>query len=174
MIDFGRIFRNKVVQGGFAAAMVIAVPTIVAVEGSSLKAYQDIGGVWTICNGETLDVKPNEVRTQQQCDDNTQKRVAEFMKKVDDLIVPEVKPELLAAHTVFAYNIGMGAYEHSSTLKFTNAGDPATGCQAMLLWYRAGGKDCRQRNSGCYGLYLRRQNEVQLCMKGVANVGTNI
>ena len=79
----------------------------------------------------------------------------------------EPHPVVLAAHSSFAYNVGLPGYARSKTLALTNQGDDAGGCRAMGNWYAAGGKDCRQRSSGCYGLWQRRQAEIDLCLQGV-------
>lgn len=151
---------------GAAAALILAVPFIVQQEGESLVAYQDVGMVWTICHGETDGVKEGDVATKEQCDALTQSRVGQFMEKVDNLLIVEVAPETLAAHTSFAYNIGLGGYAKSQALKLTNNNSPFRGCEAMGNWYTAGGRDCRIKKNNCYGLINRRNAEIQLCMKG--------
>lgn len=148
---------------GAAAALLIAIPFIADREGESLVAYQDVGKVWTICNGETEGVRPSDRMTPEQCRALTQSRVGQFMGKVDALLQPDVPPATLAAHTSFAYNVGINGYAKSQTLKLSNTGDIMAGCDAMMNWYTAGGRDCRVRGNGCYGLVLRRQDEVKLC-----------
>lgn len=160
--------KRVAASGGLVGlAMLVAVPFIVDREGESLESYRDVVGVWTICNGETLGVKPGMKKTAEECRQLTNSRVGQFMRRVYELQTVEVAPETLAAHTSFAYNIGIGGYAKSTTLRKTNAGDVAGGCEAMLNWYKAGGKDCRPRRSGCYGLWNRRKDERALCLAGV-------
>ncbi|AWM37010.1 Lysozyme RrrD [Gemmata obscuriglobus] len=161
--------KSQVVKGGglIAAAMLLAIPFITDHEGESLKAYQDVGGVYTICHGETSGVKAEQVATKEACDALTKSRVGQFMAQVHALHKVELSPATLAAHTSMAYNIGIAAYARSTTLRLTNAGNIAAGCRAMANWYTAGGKDCRVRSNNCYGLINRRNDEIALCLAGL-------
>lgn len=150
-----------------AAALIAAVPFITDREGESLEAYKDSVGVLTICRGETFGVSANDKLTKEECAALAQSRIGMFMLQIVPLIENEVSPKTLAAHTSFAYNIGIDGYRRSTTLRLTNAGDLRGGCQAMMKWLTAGGKDCSVRENNCYGLYLRRQDEVKLCLAGL-------
>lgn len=152
-----------------AAALTFAVPFITEREGESLNAYRDAVGVWTICHGETYGVAPGDKLTQSDCKALSQSRIGMFMLQITPLIQAEISPMSLAAHTSFAYNIGIDGYKRSSALRYTNQGNVAEGCKAMDKWFTAGGKDCRVRSSGCYGLWQRRQDEIALCLSGVRN-----
>ncbi|MBX0289732.1 lysozyme [Hymenobacter sp. HSC-4F20] len=153
----------------FGAALLIAVPFITSKEGERLRAYQDVAGVWTICHGETLGVKPGDRKTKAECDTMTKNRTYQFMSQVYTAIKADVSPEVLAACTSFAYNIGINGFRSSTALKQINAGNGSAGCRAMMNWYTAGGKDCRIKKNGCSGLITRRKAEVDLCLKGVIN-----
>jgi lysozyme len=150
-----------------AAALCAAVPFIIDREGESLEAYRDSVGVLTICHGETFGVGETDKLTKTQCDALSQSRIGMFMLQIVPLIEEDMSPATLAAHTSFAYNIGIDGYRRSTTLRLTNAGDLKGGCQAMMKWVTAGGKDCSVRANNCYGLFLRRQDEVNLCLSGV-------
>ena len=160
---------TRIAHGSAAliAAMLIAVPFVTDREGESLKAYQDVGGVWTICHGETSGVTAEQVATKEACDALTRSRVGQFMTRVRALQTVELSPATLAAHTSFAYNIGTAGYARSTTLRLTNSGNLAAGCRAMANWYTAGGKDCRVRSNNCYGVINRRNDEIALCLSGV-------
>lgn len=142
------------------AALTAAVPFIVDREDEKLQSYQDIVGVWTICSGETFGVGPQDKLSKDQCRLLSQSRIGQFMLQ----IVPEIKTAVtsptLAAHTSFAYNIGIEGYRRSSTLRLTNQGDIAGGCRAMALWNKAGGQVSQ-------GLVNRRKKEIELCLLGV-------
>lgn len=152
-----------------AASFTIAVAFICGHEGESLKSYEDVVGVWTICNGVTTGVKPGQTKTKAECDEFTQSTVGRFMAGVSGRLRVPVAPETLAAHTSFAYNIGLAGYDLSATLRLTNAGRIADGCRAMISWHTAGGKDCRVRENNCYGVITRRQDEINLCLEGLKN-----
>lgn len=161
--------KSRIGSGVFAAALLSAIPFIVDREGESLVAYQDVGKVWTICNGETQGVKQGDRRTAAECATLTQSRVGQFMHSVSvELKIPVAAPTL-AAHTSFAYNVGLNGYRSSKTLRLTNQGHVAAGCLAMRNWYTAGGKDCRIKSNNCYGLINRRNDEIKLCLSGVGN-----
>jgi GH24 family phage-related lysozyme (muramidase) len=49
-------------------ALVVATATISHWEGRELRAYRDIVGVWTICDGETKGVRPGQTATPAECD----------------------------------------------------------------------------------------------------------
>lgn len=163
----GRNTAAKGIGALIGASLIIAVPFIVDREGESLEAYQDVAGVWTICNGETLGVRPGDRKTPEECKVLTHSRTAEFMNQVAKSIKVDVTPPILASHTSFAYNIGIAGYRRSSTLRLTNQGQLAAGCDAMMKWHTAGGKDCRIRANRCYGLINRRNDEIALCKSGL-------
>lgn len=153
--------------GTIAVALAAAIPFIIDREGESLEAYRDAVGVWTICHGETYGVTPGTKLKKEDCRALSQSRIGMFMLQIVPLIERDIPPKTLAAHTSFAYNIGVAGYARSTALKETNAGRLATGCRAMGNWYKAGGKDCRIRSNGCYGLIKRRNDEIALCLAGV-------
>lgn len=148
------------------SAMLIAVPFITSLEGEKLAAYLDTAKVWTICSGETQGVQPADFKTREQCRELTRTRVGQFMNGVAASLKVQLPPKSLAAHTSFAYNIGLAGYRRSVALKLTNESDFIKGCEAMMNWHTAGGKDCRIRSNKCYGLINRRETEVKLCKEG--------
>lgn len=131
-----------------------------------LKAYQDVGGVWTACGG-VAGVDPAKTYTPAQCQQLTNTTIGRFMVQVAGMVPADTPADTLAAYTSFAYNIGIVGFSHSTTLKLANAGDIPGACEAMLKWYVAGGRDCRVRENNCYGVWKRRQDERDLCLKGV-------
>lgn len=159
--------KTKISAAVFAAALLASVPFIVDREGESLQSYRDVVGVWTICHGETLGVKPGDRRTLEECRSLTQSRVGQFMAQVAGLLQVPVAAPTLAAHTSFAYNIGINGYARSTTLRETNKGNLAAGCLAMLNWTKAGGRDCYIKKNNCFGIINRRNDEVALCLKGI-------
>jgi lysozyme len=70
------------------------------------------------------------------------------------------KPEILAAETSLAFNIGVARFCRSSAARRFNAGDLAGGCRAIGAFQYAGGRKLP-------GLVRRRAAEVALCLKGV-------
>lgn len=154
-----------------AAVSAAVIPFLHIHEGTRLESYPDVGTVWTICSGVTTiagkPVKPGMKVTQAQCDDLDKATASGFVAEVATRINIPVSEKQLISHVTFAYNIGIGAYKKSKTLRYTNAGDPAAGCRAMMNFYTAGGKDCRIRSSNCPGLITRRQSEMNQCLEGL-------
>lgn len=168
-MDKSQVTKKAAIGGGLiAAALLIASPFIGDHEGDKLDSYEDVAGVWTVCEGITgPDIKPGLKMTAQQCDTLNKSEIGQFMARVAQHLTVTVSPETLAAHTSFAYNIGIAGYAGSKTLKDTNAGKLAKGCKDMANWETAGGQDCRIRESNCYGLVERRNDEIKLCLSGI-------
>jgi lysozyme len=139
-------------------------------EGRELKAYKDIVGVWTICDGETLNVKPGMVKTNAECDAMTARRVEkDFYIPLTKCIPGYTKApvSLQASLLSAAYNVGTGAICKSTAAKYTAKGTYRAACDAITRFNRAGGKVIR-------GLKLRREygdknrmGELELCLAGL-------
>lgn len=170
--------KTTKVAGGFgaaaAAAMVFLIPALKQHEGLSLKDYQDVVGVYTVCYGHAY-VKPGTVKTQKECDDLLKSDAYVYMKAVYDAMKYEPHPLVLAAHSDFAYNIGVNGYRRSNALKITNTGNALEGCKAMMGWHSLTKGDvtydCRLPQNlksidGCRGLINRRNEEITMCTAG--------
>lgn len=151
----------------------LAVKIIQPWEGRELKAYIDNLAkppVWTICDGDTDNVRPGMVETPAGCD----RRLA--IKLVRDYRAPLVKctgdwdNRPLAwrgAMISLAWNIGPAAACDSSAFKLAKAGKYRESCEAATAWNRAGGKVLR-------GLVLRREmgdenrmGAAEVCVSGL-------
>lgn len=143
-----------------SAVMLICLPFTAQNEGLRLKAYLDPAGIWTICEGETLDVIPGEKKTSEQCQNMLSTRLGFFAWQVQSAVKFPMKPPMEAAFTDFAYNVGVEAFQRSTMLKKLNSGDEAGGCKELLLWTRA-------RGVVLAGLVRRRAAEYKLCMEGI-------
>lgn len=141
------------------AAIIGATPFIVELEAEKLESYQDIAGVWTICSGETFGVDKDIRLSKEECRALTQSRIGMFILQITPFIQADLSADTLAAHTSFAYNIGVEGYKRSTTLRLTNMGDIIGGCKAMALWNKVGGNISK-------GLVNRRNKEIALCLKG--------
>lgn len=128
-----------------------------------LAAYADIVGVWTICDGDTKNVRPGMVETQAGCRDRLERQLVAHAKPVlscvPDLARPERQNQLVASVSL-AYNIGTRGFCRSTAARRFNAGNWRGGCDAFLMWNKAGGRVVR-------GLVLRRERERALCLKGL-------
>jgi len=161
--------KGKITAATITAALLIACPFIGSHEGDRLSSYQDVVGVYTVCEGITgKAVRAGERFSQAQCDALDKSEIGQFLNQVVSLLKVNVSPSLLAAHTSFAYNVGIDGYRRSKTLSLTNSGRMASGCKAMGNWVTAGGRDCTILANGCYGVVNRRMDEIKLCLSGVA------
>lgn len=126
-----------------------------------LSAYADIVGVWTICDGDTKGVRPGMVETQAGCRDRLERQLiahaAPVLKCVPGL---KGRDNQLVASVSLAYNIGTSGFCRSTAARRFNAGEWRRGCDAFLMWNKAGGRVVR-------GLALRRERERALCLKGL-------
>lgn len=154
--------RNKLVALIGAGTLAIVSPFVTGWESGGeprLTAYRDIVGVWTICDGETLGVKPGMVETVEGCE---ARRYDALLRHAGPVLActPGLRgrPNQLAAGISLAYNIGTGAYCRSTVARRFNAADWRGACDAFLMWNRAGGRVVR-------GLTNRREAERRLCLK---------
>lgn len=166
---------SKLAAAG-ASALVIASALAAHFEGQRLRAYRDIGGVPTICDGDTHNVHMGQVATPQECAD----RLLEQMKVADAVVTrcyPNIpSPHIRAALDDLAYNEGAGRQDsrpgakdgkdgvcilHDGRMPTIRrralAGDWPGVCSGMLAWDKADGQVLR-------GLQRRRQEEYKLCV----------
>lgn len=147
-------------KGATAGVLLLATPLVAQYEGLRTKAYLDPIGIPTICYGETLNVEMGDVQTEENCKTMLTARLGTFAIAVDAAIKPDVKPEVLAAFSSLAYNIGIGAFQKSSVARLANEGRTREACDFMLRYKYAGGKVLP-------GLVKRREAERKLCLSGV-------
>lgn len=148
--------KTATVAGSIIAAIMAFVQPW---EGRRYVAYQDVVGVWTICDGHTKGVKQGDTATPEQCDKWLAEEIAEFNAGVRGCVTRPMKPNQEIAFTSLAYNIGINGFCGSTAVKRFNAGDEAGACEAIQMWNKAGGKVIN-------GLVNRRQAESDLCAAG--------
>lgn len=145
------------------AWLAICVVAVAGFEGLYTKAYRDPVGVVTICYGVTShdrSVKMGDKVSPEQC----QKWLAEDLPKYDaqaKKCIPKLDsfpPHRHAAIVSFTYNVGQGNLCKSSVARHLNAGRVKQGCDALMAWNKAGGKELR-------GLTARRAAERKDCLR---------
>lgn len=141
---------------GTIAVAAIAAPFIGGWEGLKTKPYHDIGGVLTVCYGETQGVEERQY-TRQECKDRLESRVSDFHSNVMALIEKDIPITMQAAVTSFAYNVGITAFKRSTLLKKVNSGDLYGACQELDRWVYVG-------KTYIQGLANRREAEKRLCV----------
>jgi len=145
--------KAKIVGTGFAFLVMI----LVGLEGTEYVAYQDIVGVWTICNGHTDGVQPGDTATKEECRALLKADAQETWDEVDRLVIPPMLPREQIAFTSLAYNIGVPAFSRSTLLKEANLDHMAAACMEILKWNRA-------RGQVVPGLTKRRKIEFDICI----------
>lgn len=157
------LMRKIVAAAGSGGAMLIAVALLGGhdgVEGRRYTAYQDVGGVWTTCDGITgSDVKRGHRYTDAECDALLVKHLTPVKRIVDRDVKVPIDDYTRAALYSFAYNVGTGAFERSSLLRHLNGGDTARACDDLHQWVYVNGKRNR-------GLVYRRYIDQTVCMMG--------
>lgn len=146
--------------GVAAAAIALAIGTIAPWEGKRNAPYLDPIGIMTVCYGET------EVAMRRysdaECRAMLETRTAGFAEGVRRRN-PAIAayPHQWAAHTSFAYNVGLATYGRSSVANLFAQGRQAEACRFLSRYVYAGGRRLQ-------GLANRRAAEIRLCLKDAA------
>lgn len=157
--------RNKLVGAivGGSGAITIAAAMLGnadGLEGRRYYAYQDIVGVWTVCDGHTgADIRRGHRYTDKECDNLLKADLRRVANAIDPLIKVSIPEPTRAALYSFTYNVGTGAFSRSTLLKKLNAGDLPEACKELQRWTYAGGKQWK-------GLVSRREVEREVCEWG--------
>lgn len=139
-------------------------------EGTRLIAYQDVGGVWTICYGETLGVTAGMRKTQAECEAMLKRRLTHdfYLRLVDNVRDYVVAPVgVQAALLSLSYNIGVARAWGSTAAVFIVQHKYREACDAMTRYNRAAGVVVA-------GLVARREmgdasriGEGEICVSGL-------
>ncbi|MEG1532132.1 MAG: lysozyme [Citrobacter sp.] len=157
--------RNKLVGaivGGSGAITIAAVMLGNAdgLEGRRYYPYQDVVGVWTVCDGHTgSDIRRGHRYTDKECDTLLQTDLRKVASAIDPMIKVRIPESTRAALYSFTYNVGSGAFASSTLLKKLNTGDVPGACKELQRWTYAGGKLWK-------GLITRRDIEREVCEWG--------
>ena len=132
--------RNKLVGaivGGSGAITIAAVMLGNAdgLEGRRYYAYQDVVGVWTVCDGHTgTDIRRGDRYTDKECDNLLRADLRKVANTIDPLIKVGIPEPTRAALYSFTYNVGSDAFASSTLLKKLNAGDVTGACKELQRW----------------------------------------
>lgn len=132
-----------------------------------LRAYLDIAGVPTACDGITQGVRMGQTYTEAQCTMMLERELivhAQGVMACTPSLARADRTGPRVAAVSLAYNIGVNAWCGSSARRRFEAGDMRGGCEAITLWNKA-------RVGGTLrpvaGLTARRARERAICLKGV-------
>ena len=148
----------------WGAWVAIAIIIVSSFEGFSGKKYYDSVGVATICYGATAadHVDLTKTYTKAQCQAMLGNDLPKYDAQVKRCLKPEVyndlPPHRHAALVSLTYNVGGGAFCHSSVARYLNAGNVTAACNSFLLYDRGGGR-------AILGLKRRREQERALFLE---------
>ena len=135
-------------------------------EGLRLKPYPDSRGIATIGigtilypNGKAVTMQDPPI-TEQQAMEYLQYEVDQKTTGVANLVKVPINQNEADALICFAYNVGLGALQKSSLLRFLNNNDKIAASNEFGRWNKAGGQEIP-------GLTRRRQAEKDLFLKPV-------
>lgn len=152
----------------------LAIGTLVQPwEGESLKAYLDTLAkppVWTICAGDTNNVKPGMVETPAGCNHRLALKMTTQYRPKLVTCIPNFERRPISWRAMMdslAWNIGTGAACGSTAAKLGASGDYLASCNAATAYNKAGGQVR-------IGLVNRREmgdatriGEGELCVSGL-------
>lgn len=141
-------------------------------EGRMLRAYPDPatgGDPWTICDGDTKNVRPGMVETPAGCDARLVRRMLEFRAQLV-ACMPGFSTMPLSVRAMFnslGYNIGTFAACRSTAARLAVAGRYVEACKAATAFNKAAGRVMiglqRRREMGD----ATRIGEGELCVTGL-------
>lgn len=136
-----------------AAAVAVALPTIMAFEGLVLRPYRDPVGILTVCYGETNVAM--RTYTPAECKDLLQKSADKHARQIEPCLPAGLPEHVYAASVSFAYNVGAQAFCQSTFARKLRNGEPGA-CAELSRWVYAGGQILP-------GLVRRRAAERAMC-----------
>ena len=131
--------------GGAIAIASVMLGNADGLEGRRYYAYQDVVGVWTVCDGHTgTDIRHGHRYTDRECDSLLKADLQKVASAIDPLIKVRIPDPTRAALYSFTYNVGSGAFASSTLLKKLNAETslaPARNCSAGRMPVASSGRD---------------------------------
>lgn len=153
---------NRAAAKGLAslsAVVALSLPFVARWEGQRNDPYKDVGGLLTVCYGETHAVEQRHY-SDAECKTLLANSLTEHTREVRACIPAATPLETQAAFGSFGYNVGTPQACRSTAVKRLWAGDVAGACQAMMGWVYVHGKRSQ-------GLANRRTAERALCLQGI-------
>lgn len=132
-------------------------------EGLRQTAYQDAGGVWTICFGDTHDVHKRQTATVAECNTRLFNQLKAHNKPFESL--PKQLPDNVhLAMLDYVYNVGATNATGSTLWKYLRAGEWENACNQLPRWRFVARMDCAKSGNKCPGVYRRRLDEQKVCL----------
>ena len=165
--ESGAVSRRGAGVTATAAGLAILVAFVGPWEGLRTSPYPDVGGVPTVCYGETA--VPMRTYTAAECRTMFEARLIEFEAGLDRLLDdPGAIPAgSKVAFVSWAYNVGLGAARSSTLIRKANAGDVEGACRELPRWNKVRGRVVQ-------GLVNRRAAELELCLEALVGPVTGV
>lgn len=124
-------------------------------EGLVLEAYLDTEGIWTIGYGHTEGVKQGMSISKEKAEEFLKNDVSWAELAVDRYVTTALNENQFSALCSFVFNVGSGAFYHSTMLKLINKGKFVEASEQFKRWDKG--------ESGVLpGLVVRREKEKNL------------
>lgn len=124
-------------------------------EKCALKAYWDVNG-WAIAYGNHVPgLTAKSTCTVDEAEEYLQNACESVSNSLSNLIKVKLSQGQFNALVIFAYNIGLSAFENSTLLSRLNAGNFACVPSELRRWNKSGGKVCP-------ALVARREKEIEI------------
>ena len=127
-------------------------------EGLHLSSYDDGVGVWTIGYGHTKSARSGMTISKEQAELYLKDDLKRFEAAVLRLVKVEVTDNQFSALVAFTFNIGDGAFAHSTLLQLLNEARYHEASYEFMKWDKAQGKVLP-------GLTRRRGAEMRLFLE---------
>lgn len=164
-----KIKSRYLVGAAGAALLSFATAYTSSWEGRRYVAYQDSGGVWTICDGHIRGVKQGMRATDAECDAMLREDILEHEARML-FCAPELRTvpdETYVAINDWGFNVGTAAACNSTLIRKVKAGDLRGACYELSRWVYVKGKVIKglqnRRVNGTPG----RMSERDLCLSGL-------
>lgn len=128
-----------------------------------LRAYRDIAGVATACDGITKGVKMGQVYTEAECDALLERELvehAEGVMRCSPALVKDDNDWRRIAAVDHGYQFGVAAWCGSTARRLIEQGRIADGCADLLRWNKAGGRFSN-------GVQRRSYRRMEYCRTGL-------
>lgn len=152
---------NRFVKPG-ASALAIAIAIGGFYEGTRLHAYHDVGGVPTICMGETHGVFMGMTKTYAECTVMFSGAMQWRVTAVERMFKHPQPRTRIAALAEFAYNEGLFTLQQSGVVQLIDNGRVNEGCDRLMHYTRTG-------STHPAGLRKRRISDRELCLMAYTN-----
>jgi lysozyme len=156
---------NKLITAGLSTVLALVGFGIAQHEGEELTGYVDPVGIATACYGHTKTAVVGKSYTENECINLLASDLGDHDKKMSSVVLVDLSPGEHSAYLSFHYNVGHGAFSHSTLLRYLNQNKRVEACNELSRWVYAKGVKLQ-------GLVNRREKERDICLKSLANVNS--